>query len=392
MKRLLPTPSLLVLAVAAALAPVPPAGAQEVEARRGEARTGAADSPGAADSAAGSPPRLDRPLRVGTKEAPPFALRDPKGGAWRGLSIDLWERVADRLGVRYELVESDLPGLLAGVREGRLDVGVAALTVTAAREEVMDFSHPFHSSGLAIGVGSQHTAGTWALVRRVLSPNLAKVLGLLALLLFAAGFLVWMVERRRNPDFAGRPAAGLGSGFWWAAVTMTTVGYGDKAPKTAAGRAIAIVWMFASVITISGFTAAIASSLTLAGLALPVEGPDDLDEVSVATVDRSTSQQYLEARRIDARAFPDVASALAAVAAGDPVAVVYDRPILLDLVPRRFPEEIELLPVDFERQDYAFALPPGSPWREAINRALLEEVVDPSWQRTVESYLGEGPR
>jgi polar amino acid transport system substrate-binding protein len=389
---------LLVLAAALlAAAPVPAPGVETTSAETTAAETTSAEAPsaGAAAPAGAEPaavlPRPGQPLRVGTKQAPPFALRDPETGAWRGLSIDLWQRVADRLGVRYELVEDDLPGLLAGVRQGEVDVAVAALTVTSAREETMDFSHPFHTSGLAIGVGSRHGAGTWALARRVLSPNLAKVLGLLALVLLAAGALVWLAERRRNEDFGGRPLAGLGSGFWWAAVTMTTVGYGDKAPRTFAGRAIALVWMFASVITISGFTAAIASSLTLAGLALPVEGPDDLGRVSVATVERSTSQAYLAERGVDARAFPDIASALAAVADGEPVAVVYDRPILRWLARREHAEAIELLPAVFERQDYAFALPPGSPWREPINRALLEEIADPAWQERVADYLGEEP-
>ncbi|WP_367182700.1 ion channel [uncultured Christiangramia sp.] len=32
----------------------------------------------------------------------------------------------------------------------------------------------------------------------------------------------------------------IGSGFWWAGVTMITIVYGDKAPVTFWGRAIAL--------------------------------------------------------------------------------------------------------------------------------------------------------
>jgi len=35
--------------------------------------------------------------------------------------------------------------------------------------------------------------------------------------------VLWIFERKRNPEqFGGTPAQGIGSSFWWAAVTMTT--------------------------------------------------------------------------------------------------------------------------------------------------------------------------
>jgi hypothetical protein len=43
-------------------------------------------------------------LVVGTKEAPPFAMKDSEGN-WSGISIDLWRQVADRLKLRYHFVD-----------------------------------------------------------------------------------------------------------------------------------------------------------------------------------------------------------------------------------------------------------------------------------------------
>ena len=56
-------------------------------------------------------------LRIGTKVAPPFAIKGADG-TWSGLSIDLWTGVAAELGVDYEFVETDLDGLLAGLEDG----------------------------------------------------------------------------------------------------------------------------------------------------------------------------------------------------------------------------------------------------------------------------------
>ncbi len=51
----------------------------------------------------------------------------------------------------------------------------------------------------------------------------------------------------------------LGRGFWWAIVTITTVGYGDVVPQTLPGRIFGLLLMFAGLIVLSLLTATIAS-------------------------------------------------------------------------------------------------------------------------------------
>jgi polar amino acid transport system substrate-binding protein len=53
---------------------------------------------------------------------------------------------------------------------------------------------------------------------------------------------------------------------------MLTVGEGDKVPVTTTARVQAIIWMFFSLTTISGFIAAIASSVTVHPLDTVVRG------------------------------------------------------------------------------------------------------------------------
>ena len=53
--------------------------------------------------------------------------------------------------------------------------------------------------------------------------------------------------------------ASLGAGLWWAAQTVTTVGYGDHVPQTVSGRLVAVLVMMVGIGLVTVITAAITS-------------------------------------------------------------------------------------------------------------------------------------
>jgi len=333
-------------------------------------------------------PAAHKPLVIGTKVAPPFAMKGADG-KWTGISIELWQELAAQLKLDYQFKELDLEHLLSGVQSNSLDAAVAAITVTSDRERVMDFTHPFHTTGLGIAVSAPGGPPWLSVLRRLVSWQFLGVIGLLVLVLMSVGFLVWLFERRKNSEhFGGRAIEGIGSAFWWSAVTMTTVGYGDKAPRTFPGRLIGLIWMFAAIMIISSFTAAITSALTISQLGSSIRGPGDLPRVRVAAVASSTAEQYLKQRQINFQEFPDALSALQALAAGRADAVVYDAPILKYLAKEEFAGTVTVLPNTFTRQDYGIAVPQGSPLRETLNRVLEREIRSPHWQEIIYHYLG----
>ncbi len=347
-----------------------------------------------AQSAGPAPPAApqsgsDAPLRVAISEVPPFVVHEADG-SWRGISIDLWSQIAQALGRRFELVPMPFQQVLGSLEAGQVDVAVGAITMTAEREERVDFTHPFYQTGLAIAVPDEGSSGIWAVVERLFSWEFASVVLGLAALLLLAGAVLWLFERHRNAEqFGGRPAAGLGNSFWWAAVTMTTVGYGDKAPVTLGGRLVGIVWMFAGLIIVSGFTAAITSALTVGSLRGSIGGPQDLRRVNVATVGGTVSQGWLKSERIRSTEFADVRSAMQAVQQGKAEAVVYDEPILRYRNNELAEGGLRLLPGTFENQAYAFAVRSGSALREPIGQEILRIVNSGEWPELKRKYLGE---
>ncbi|MET0068158.1 MAG: transporter substrate-binding domain-containing protein [Candidatus Thiodiazotropha sp.] len=323
---------------------------------------------------------------VATRIAPPFSIKKEDG--WEGITIELLQRIADARGVELQFRESGLEEMLKLSAEGRVDMAAAALTVTAEREKRVDFTHPFYTSGLGLAVPRQSSLSWLDALKRVSSGAFLKSAGALLGVLTLVGILVWLVERRRNDQFPAHPVKGVGSGIWWSAVTMTTVGYGDKAPATLPGRILGLIWMFASIIIISGFTAAIATSLTVGQLEQSINGIDDFYGKRVLTVKDSTSAAFLDEKLVRYRTAPGVEQALERLAAGEADAVVYDLPILRYWVSGEFPEHLRVLPNRFQHQDYGIALPPDSPLRELLNREILSIIEGPEWSHMVQGYLG----
>ena len=68
----------------------------------------------------------------------------------------------------------------------------------------------------------------------------------------AAGLLMTVVDRNSFPT--------VGAGLWWAAQTVTTVGYGDHVPESVAGQLVAVLVMLFGIGFLTVITAAITST------------------------------------------------------------------------------------------------------------------------------------
>ena len=329
-------------------------------------------------------------LLVGVEDAPPFSMKTPDGG-WEGLSIELWQEVAQELGVEFELREYNSEQLLDAVNRGEVDV-IPALATTEQHEIIMDLSHPYLRSGSAIAVPGGVTEHSWLrFAGHLVSLNILPVIGLLILLALVAGACVWLFERRRNPQmFGGGTVRGVGHGIWWAMVTLTTVGYGDKAPKTFGGRLVALIWMLASIILIASFTAAITTSFTVVELKGKVRGLSDLHDVRVGSLSESQAQNFLARRGIAVLPYENVQDGLQAIVDKKIDAFVFNESVLKDLAKTEFPGRVHVLAGTFDHYYVSMAVPSGSPLREPLDRALLRIITKDDWLRVVEFYLGPG--
>lgn len=109
---------------------------------------------------------------------------------------------------------------------------------------------------------SESTVKEWKVVFKAVLGTWPVVL-MAFLMSSVAGVFIWALDSSHNPEqFPSRFDTGAFEGFWWAFVTITTVGYGDKTPKSTLARSFALLWILIGVTVCSVMTASLTSALT----------------------------------------------------------------------------------------------------------------------------------
>ncbi|WP_425237155.1 transporter substrate-binding domain-containing protein [Ulvibacterium sp.] len=327
-------------------------------------------------------------LKVGYTTAPPFVVKEDT--VLRGINVWLWKKVAKDLGLEFELLPMDFSDMLDSLESGGIDVSINPLTITSERSKKMEFTHSFYASNSTVAV-AEISSFTKLLdfVRAFFNLNFLKGLGILLLIIFLFGLAGWYFERRENPDDFRTGFHGIWDGLWWSAVTLTTVGYGDKAPKTRMGKTVALILMFGGLLFISGLTASIASGLTVNHLTTDPDSFNEFKERAVGSVKNTGTNEFLKSRFFqDLKGYNTVAEGLSALKNNDIEAFMYDEPILKYNIARDSSmSSISILPIKFDVQFYAFGIAKKHPKLEqAISQRILEIIETEEWRLVLNEF------
>jgi polar amino acid transport system substrate-binding protein len=328
----------------------------------------------AALAAVSTLPSHAQAIKVVTRNIEPFSFE--QGGRRVGFAMELWDQIAREAGIQYEVTTADTAqAMVDAVQAKTADAGVAALSVTAKREQIIDFSQPFYEAGLQVLVAGG-SAGVMdsikQLVGNLLNWKLIGMFMLLVLAMLVISHFVWMYEHKINEDMWPKDyRQGMWESFWWTISTLLVGGADNKGPVGIGGRIVAIVWMLLSIVLVSLLTASFTTTLTVNSLKGDINGPNDLPGRDVATITGSTSATWLSTKGAKVQDFKTIEECIAALKSGKVQAVVFDAPILQYNLNKMNDENLQLVGPVFERQGYAIALQDGSPLRERINRALL---------------------
>ncbi|HEY9673052.1 MAG TPA: transporter substrate-binding domain-containing protein [Waterburya sp.] len=311
-------------------------------------------------------------LRVGVAGSPPFVIQE--GNNLSGISVDIWKEIARTRRIDYQFIpQPSIQDGLDAIARKELDVLVGGLSITSKRLEKVDFTQPYILSEVAVLTKAEDPS-VWSRVKPFFQTAALASIGVLVGLVFVVGNLVWLAEHKYNSEhFPKNYFHGVGNGMWFALVTLTTVGYGDRAPVTRLGRLVTGTWMIVALVTVSSLTAGLTSAITLAFSGNSSErfpNPESLKNARIATVAKTPGVEIAHKYESQVQGMPTLADAVKAVVDGRAEAAVYFRENLQYYLSQNPELRLKLSDFSLSTQLCGFVLPPNSPLRQTLNMEL----------------------
>lgn len=97
-------------------------------------------------------------LRVGNSTFAPWVMKD-KTGKLIGFEIDVAKRLANDMGVEVKFVPTAWDGIIPALLSGKFDVIIGGMSVTAKRNQSVNFTIPYNTSGMSMVAHLKLAAG-----------------------------------------------------------------------------------------------------------------------------------------------------------------------------------------------------------------------------------------
>lgn len=271
----------------------------------------------------------DGRFRVGLYDSPPFVMSD-LAGSYNGMAIDLWERIAKDLSLKFDYsAYPTLSDLTNATAQGAVDIAVTNLTITQSRAKLIGFTQPWFDAGLRIMVPKRHFGGLLSLIQGLASAGHLRAYGWLSGIILIATVLLTMFDRRFNPEFPRRWRDGLADGFY---TVMSVATSGKTPPRTNffgwLGRLFSAFWLVCGIGVLAYVTSSVTSVMTTLAITGAINGPGDLPGKTVGVFLGSVAEGFAKNNNIETRPYAGIDAAVAALHAGQVAAILADAPVL----------------------------------------------------------------
>jgi polar amino acid transport system substrate-binding protein len=301
--------------------------------------------------AAGTCP-VDRTLQVGVSTFEPMVVKN-SDGSFSGFEIELFESAIKDIGCSFVYEEyTDFTKLLKDVGEGKIDVALGGISITASREMGgIDFTHSFYDSGIAV-LARHETSGL--------------------------GFRDTVVHLWNSP---------LSKHAGWFVLYLLFIGFGDIFFKTPLGRFITMFIMVSGIPLASMVSGDyVAFALSDAQNAYSVTSLEDLNSKKIATIGGTTSIEVVKNRVGSVTLVKTVEEGYRLLKEKKIDGVVFDLPPLKYHAVRSG-GDVAVIPDLLSQEKYGIALPDNTRLRESINGRILTLKEDGRYQKIYTEYF-----
>ncbi len=313
-----------------------------------------------------------------------------------GFYVDTWSAIMHRAGYHSIIyLEHTREDLLHSLRQGRADAIIGDFGMDPKYLDILTYSYPVINTGLQIMVPTGASNMVSQVFKDALdmlaSPYILTVLGFCILAAITAGHIIWLTERQSNPEFPTAYLPGVATGVWWAIVTLSSVGYGDKVPRTKFGRFTGVLFILLGSCLMAGFISTFTARLTLNHIGSGITTLTDLSGRAVSTLDNPEVLALLKKRKIDVFPEENVEAAARLMLNGTVEAVVMQEEELQRFMTRRGGGRFKLVGNLFDKTSIAVCFPRQSPYLSAVNRAILEIKADGTYDAIYSRWFSTPP-
>lgn len=286
---------------------------------------------------------LSVPVKVGTAGSDPFVMKNNQG-----ISVEVWDKIAQKKDIDYEIEHfNSVDDVLAAKASGAIDVVVGPITINSDRQKKYgEFSQPYFETKM--GFLGERDDSVFGYAKHFFNKSFFFGLAIFVSLLFLVGSLIWACERKENKDFESG-IRGVMEGAWFSLVTMTTVGYGDKVPRTFAGRALTVIWMMVGILMFSTLTAFLTNAFEATG-----EDISNIENKRIAVIEGSTGETFARNRGAKILSLGSLEEALVALNSKKVEGIVFDGPALQFVLKNQKDSSFEVHLYDKSSENYGF--------------------------------------
>ncbi len=326
-------------------------------------------------------------LIVGIIHDPPYIIKE-QGGQWSGINVDIWKAVAQDMKVDYEFKEMTFENILNALEKNQIDLSIDTFFVLAEREKRIDYSTVLGYNKLAVAtLPGKISHPWWIAVETLFSWGNMKILGILCFSLFVLGMILWLIERKNNPDyFGGNTVKGIGSGIYWVGSTLTSGVCIGVSLKSFAARALGLAWMFLCAVALSALIASLTNAIYENRTNIGLVADEQLRRMYLGGVKGSAESIVLPKLGGKYKLYKEEEDALNGVLNGEVEGFLYDAITLHYYEGNDYKDKIFVHPTGFKRFFFGFGLPKNSPIAKKVNIAILSLMERPDWAYILKRY------